>query len=152
MKKLLPPILFVIFSLLMIAFCWALGSPHTIGYPYRLIGALLLISGLGLTIYHSNLFAKSGANIETFAEPTKFIKSGFYRYSRNPMYVGFVIALLGFALLYQGAISSFLLVFIFWLITDRWYIRHEESDMLKTFGDEYREYCKNTPRWLGIVR
>lgn len=152
MKKLLPPFLFLIFVLLIISVCWALGSPHTIGYPYRLIGAVFLLFGLGVTIYNSNFFKKVGANIETFDEPTQFIKTGFYRYTRNPMYLGFVAALLGVALLTQGALSSFFLVFIFWLITDRWYIRYEESDMLKTYGEEYKEYCKNTPRWLGIIR
>lgn len=152
MKKLLPPVLFLIFALLIMAICWALGSPHTVGYPYSLIGAVFLLCGLGVTIYNSNFFKKNGANIETFDEPTAFIKSGFYRYTRNPMYLGFVAALFGVALLNQGALSSFLLVFVFWFITDRWYIRHEESDMLKKFGDEYREYCKDTPRWLGVVR
>lgn len=149
MKKLLPPVLFLIFLVAMAGISWALGSPHTITYPYSLIGALFLASGLGIAMYHSRLFKKEGANIMTFGEPTKLVRSGFYRYSRNPMYLGFVLALAGAALLYQAALSSFLLVAAFWLITDRWYIRFEEAEMLKKFGDEYREYCSQTSRWLG---
>ena len=66
------------------------------------------------------------------------------------MYLGFVLALFGAAFLYQAALSSFLLVFLFWGITDRWYIRYEEQEMLKKFGDEYQEYCEQTPRWIGF--
>jgi protein-S-isoprenylcysteine O-methyltransferase Ste14 len=151
MKKLLPPVLFLIFLFLMAGICWALGSPHTVSYPYNLVGALLLCSGLGIAIYHSRLFKKEGANIMTFGEPTKFVRSGLYKHSRNPMYLGFVVALLGAAFLYQAALSSILLVILFWFIADRWYIRFEETEMLKNFGEDYREYCRQTPRWLGRV-
>jgi protein-S-isoprenylcysteine O-methyltransferase Ste14 len=151
MKKLLPPGLFLVFVVLMACVCWALGSAHAVPYPYNLAGWVLLAAGLGVSLYHSRLFKKTGANIMTFGTPTKFVTSGLYRYSRNPMYLGFVLALLGAALLYQAAISSFLLVGVFWLIADRWYIRYEEAEMLRIFGDEYRDYCKNTPRWIGFA-
>lgn len=151
MKKLLPPVLFLVFLVSMAGVCWALGSPHTLAFPYSYIGGVFLLVGLGISIYHSRLFKKEGANIMTFGEPTKIVKSGMFRYSRNPMYLGFVVALVGAAILYQGAISSFLLVALFWFITDRWYIRFEEAEMLKKFGEEYREYCKQTPRWIGLA-
>lgn len=151
MKKLLPPVLFLVFLVAMAGICWALGSPHTVFYPYSLVGAVFLAGGLGIAIYHSRLFKREGANIMTFGEPTRFVRSGLYRYSRNPMYLGFVLALVGAAFLYQAAISSFLLVAVFWLITDRWYIRFEEGEMLKKFGEEYREYCSQTPRWFGVI-
>lgn len=151
MKKLLPPVLFLVFLVLMACVCWALGSPHTIAYPYNLIGGGILFFGLGISIHHSRLFKREGANIMTFGEPTRFVRSGLYRYSRNPMYLGFVLALLGAAFLYQAALSSFLFVAVFWFITDRWYIRFEEREMLKRFGEEYREYCRQTPRWLGLA-
>lgn len=151
MKTILPPILFIIFAILMACICWAQGSPHTIGYPLNLIGSVLLVLGLGISSYHSRLFNKLGANIMTFDEPTKLVKRGLFKYSRNPMYLGFVLSLLGVALLYQLALSSIVIVFLFWVITDRWYIKYEEAEMLKVFGDEYLEYCKCTPRWLGIA-
>lgn len=149
MKKLLPPVLFLTFLVAMACVCWALGSPHTVLYPYSLLGVVFLVAGLGISIYHSRLFKREGANIMTFGEPSKFVRSGLFRYSRNPMYLGFVLALVGAALLYQAAPSSFLLVAAFWFITDRWYIRFEETAMLKKFGEDYRVYCSQTPRWLG---
>ena len=68
--------------------------------------------------------------------------------SRNPMYLGMLIALFGFALLYQGALSSFAFVFVFMIIADRWYIRFEELAMRNKFGRSYEEYCERTRRWL----
>ncbi len=149
MKKLLPPALFVGFLIAMASICWALGSPHTLSYPYSLIGAFFLSVGLGISIYHSLLFKKERANIMTFGEPTKIVKSGLFRYSRNPMYLGFVVTLLGAAFLYQAAPTSLLLVPLFWFVTDRWYIRFEGAEMHKKFGDEYRQYCSQTHRWFG---
>lgn len=152
MKFLLPPVLFVIFLLGMPVVCWALGSLHTLPYPYNLSGAVLLLAGLGISAYHKQLFRREGANFMTFDEPTKFVTTGLFRYSRHPMYLGFVIALLGAALLYQAALSSLLLVTLFCFITDRWYIRFEESQMLNKYGDAYQAYCHQTPRWLGPHR
>ena len=129
MKKLLPPVLFAIFAICMGLVCWALDSPHTLSFPYALIGLFFFVPGLGISIYHSRLFKKLGVNIMTFDEPTKIVKTGLFRYTRNPMYLGFVLALLGIAFLYHGAISSFLFVVLFWYITDRWYIRYEEKEM-----------------------
>jgi protein-S-isoprenylcysteine O-methyltransferase Ste14 len=150
MKKILPPVLFLIFASAMAVICWALGSPHNLSIPLNLAGILLIISGLGISAYHSRLFRLLGTNIMTFDEPTRLVRTGLFRYSRNPMYLGFVIALLGLAILYQAAISSFVLVVLFWFLTDRWYIRFEEAAMLEKFGDEYREYCQATPRWIAI--
>jgi len=152
MQKLLPPVLFVVILIAMALVCQALGSPHHLSYPLALSGSLLLAGGLGIAIHHSRLFRKQGANIMTFGEPTAFVKTGMYRYTRNPMYLGFVLALLGAAILYQGAITSFLFVALFWVITDRWYIRYEEAEMQRMFGDEYRVYCEQTPRWIGHAR
>ncbi|MDJ0593981.1 MAG: hypothetical protein QNJ72_29050 [Pleurocapsa sp. MO_226.B13] len=45
-------------------------------------------------------------------------------------------------------LSSLLVVVIFFVITDRWYIQLEEKAMAKTFGDQYAEYKAKTRRWL----
>jgi protein-S-isoprenylcysteine O-methyltransferase Ste14 len=148
MRKLLPPHLFVIFVLAMGFVCWFFGFTHLIKYPYNLFGLPLLIAGLLLAQLSKNHFRKVKTNVNTFEKPDLLITKGYYRFSRNPMYLGFVIALLGFAFLYQGSISSFLAVLLFIAVTDRWYIQYEERIMLSTFGAEYAAYCNNTRRWI----
>ena len=148
MKKLLPPVLFILSIVVMGLVCWATGSEHYIPYPYNLIGMVWLAVGLGMAFWGSRLFKKLGTNIMTFAEPGVMVTGGLYKFSRNPMYLGFVIALLGVAILFQGSIISFAVVLVFFVVSDRWYIRYEEAEMLKKFGQQYEEYCAHTRRWF----
>lgn len=148
MKKILPPVLFLIFALGMGIVCWAFGFEHFIHYPFNLAGLIFLLGGLIIAQASKKMFIKLGTNVNTFENPDMLVKKGLFKFTRNPMYLGFVIALIGMALLYQGAISSFLLVLLFAVITDRWYIKFEEKKMLEQFGDEYIEYCGETRRWI----
>lgn len=104
--------------------------------------------GLFIAQSSKKLFVKLKTNVNTFDEPGKLITNRIFRYSRNPMYLGFVIAIIGMALIYQGAISSFVLALLFFVIVDRWYIKFEEGAMLNKFGKEYRDYCSKTRRWI----
>ena len=128
--------------------CWGFGFMHYIIYPFNLFGLQLLIIGLVMAQVNKKLFIKLKTNVHTFEEPEKLVNTGFYKFSRNPMYLGFLISLIGMAIIYQGAISSFILVLIFFIIVDLWYIRFEEKAMLNKFGNEYKKYCQNTRRWF----
>jgi protein-S-isoprenylcysteine O-methyltransferase Ste14 len=148
MKKLLPPLLFILFAVLMGVLCWGFGFKHNILYPLNLIGLPFLLTGLLIAQANKKLFIKLKTNVNTFNEPDKLVTTGVFKYSRNPMYLGFAIAMIGIAILYQGAISSFLLAVVFFVIVDRWYIKFEERAMLNKFGKEYKLYCQNTRRWI----
>ena len=125
-----------------------MDSLHTVNYPYNLLGIFGVAIGLFISIKGKALFKTLGTNIMTFDNPDKLVTEGIYQYSRNPMYLGFVVALLGFALLTGASIVSFLFVVLFFLITDRWYIAFEEKAMMKTFGREYKAYCQAVRRWI----
>ena len=148
MKRVLPPILFMFFAVGMGVVCWATGSKHLIIYPYNLIGLVFVGIGLGMAVWGRRLFSTLNINIKTFEEPGALVTGGLYKYSRNPMYLGFVIAIFGMAVLYQGAVVTFIAAFIFLYITDRWYIRYEERAMLNKFGEEYKDYCRKARRWI----
>lgn len=148
MKKILPPILFIIFVLAMALICWIMGSPHTINYPYNLIGLLFVAAGTLLAVAGKRLFNRLGTNVMTFDEPDMLVTEGVFQYSRNPMYLGFVISMVGFSLLMGAAISSFLLTGVFLFITDRRYIAFEEEAMRRKFGQDYEKYCRKVRRWI----
>ncbi len=148
MKNILPPALFIIFVVVMGSICWGMGSPHNVTYPYAIIGLSFVIAGLLLAVTGKKLFKKLDTNIMTFEKPDVLVTEGVYKYSRNPMYLGFVIALLGVSLLMGAAISSFLLVGLFFIITDRWYIGFEEQEMTNKFGLDYEKYCHKVRRWV----
>ncbi len=148
MKKLLPPVLFLFFVTLMAVICWLQGSPHHVPERYNLLSARFVILGLGLSFLGSSLFKKIGTNIMTFGEPDLLVTEGVFKWSRNPMYLGFVISLFALAFLIGGANSSLVLAIAFLIITDRWYIAFEEKAMRQKFGAEYDAYCQKVRRWI----
>ncbi|EEX34524.1 putative membrane protein [Vibrio coralliilyticus ATCC BAA-450] len=94
------------------------------------------------------LFAQLSTNIMTFGQPTLLVTQGVYQYTRNPMYLGFAVALLGVAILSGASLPALFLTLLFILITDRWYIRFEEQILRDTFGQDYDQYCRQVRRWV----
>jgi protein-S-isoprenylcysteine O-methyltransferase Ste14 len=76
--------------------------------------------------------------------------SGLYRYSRNPQLVGGFMFIVGYAMLWPslpGALWASL-----WLVIAHLMVRAEEARLQQVFGDEYRDYCAHTPRYLGRIK
>jgi len=92
-------------------------------------------------------FKKSKAAICPTSKTTNIIRTGLYRYTRNPMYLGMFLILLG-ASFYMGTIPSMLAPVVFFLIIDKVFIPYEEEKLLTSFGDLYSEYMTVARRWL----
>ena len=126
----------------------ALGWP-TWGLPGgQVIGPCLAVAGLALVAYCSHLFSRIGRGSIVPIDPTqKLVVVGPYRYSRNPVYVGYLSMLLGtFLTLGAVALLGYVAAFLLYL---ELFIRREEPNLLKRFGEEYRTYMESVPRWLG---
>ncbi len=63
------------------------------------------------------------------------------------MYLGFVLNLLGVAI-FLGSPLPFLMVIVFFLAADRWYIPDEERRLKALFGADYAAYTARVRRWL----
>jgi protein-S-isoprenylcysteine O-methyltransferase Ste14 len=131
----------------MIGLRWLLPIKEYIFFPYNLPGIIPLLTGMAFSFWGSIKFKQAGTNIKTFNEPDKLVTEGLFRYSRNPMYLGFALALLGVSII-TGTVSSIIILVIFVIITDRWYITFEEKMMGKKFGSIYEEYRSETRRWI----
>lgn len=147
MPKVIPPVLFIVAAVLMLFIHQYWPAVQLISAPYRLFGLPVLAVGLGVSAWHKQLFKRLGTNFNTFAEPGILVTEGMFRFSRNPMYLGFAIALLGLFVL-LGSLTPLIIVLGFIIITDRWYIRIEEKAMLHKFGNQYFDYKKRVRRWL----
>jgi protein-S-isoprenylcysteine O-methyltransferase Ste14 len=145
--QLIPPILVLILLAVMIALRVVAPGPVLVSYPYNLAGAVLATLGLLVTGAGARLFARVGTNIRTFNEPGTLVTDGLFRWSRNPMYLGFVLLLAGTAI-FLGAATPFLAVVLFALIADRWYIAFEERALERKFGEDYAAYMRRTRRWI----
>jgi len=121
---------------------------HTIlTAPITYIGLGLIIFGFLIVIWPAASFGRVGTPIRPFEESTYLVTNGLYRVTRNPMYLGMVIVLLGVAAL-LGTASPFLLVPIFGWIIQTKFVKFEEALLEETFGDEYIEYKSRVRRWL----
>lgn len=79
--------------------------------------------------------------------PKKLVIRGLYRYMRNPMYVGVLTVILGWAVLFQSAIL-FLYAMAVGLCFHLFIIFYEERHLRRMFGNEYRDYCERVGRWI----
>jgi protein-S-isoprenylcysteine O-methyltransferase Ste14 len=147
MRRILPPNLFYLCVALMVLLrlFWPLGIVTTL--PAKAWGVVPLLAGLWMSVWGSNRFKKAKTNIKPFEEPDTLITDGLFRWSRNPMYLGFSIALLGVWIM-LGAVSSLLGVVLFVSAADRWYIPFEERMLASKFGRSYEAYRARTRRWL----
>lgn len=143
----LPPIIMLFTGLGMVVLDRRLPLARLWDTPYSWAGLLLVVVGLAIAKWHAGLFKKIGTNIQTFGEPGTMTRAGMFRVSRNPMYLGFVLALLGEAII-LGSASAFLAAAAFAALTNYWYIPFEERAMLQRFGQEYIDYKNSVRRWL----
>lgn len=127
-------------------YAWHLQSPFN--YLCVIVGVVLILVGIGLFYYTGRLFMQSGrGTIVRWNPPEKLIVKGPYRYVRNPMISGIIFVLLGESVLFTSIGILGLAVFFF--VSNHFYFLYsEEPDLEKRFGDEYREYVDNVPRWL----
>lgn len=110
-------------------------------------GGVLILIGMSLILWAVRLFARAGTTIKPFEASTKMIVAGPYRWSRNPIYLGMAMILLGIGLA-LGTLTPFAILPLFvWLIQKN-FIAHEEAMLDKSFGPAYAEYKKRIRRWL----
>lgn len=147
-QKLLPPRLFLI-GLALMAGTHLLAEPEPKwGSPAQTAaGIAITIFFLGLTIAGARQFDRQKTNINTFLKPDVLVTTGLFRYTRNPMYLGFAGALAGAAIA-LNCLTGLIVALVFVAIADRWYIRFEEKVMSQTFGKAYADYCAQTRRWI----
>jgi protein-S-isoprenylcysteine O-methyltransferase Ste14 len=117
------------------------------------VGALLVLAGSLLAGWCSFLFVSRGEGTpHPFTAKTKrLVTTGPYRVVRNPMMWGVGTILAGLAL-WLGSVGLWLGLAGF-LAFIRWFVRaYEEPDMERRFGEDYREYCLQVPRWWPRLR
>lgn len=108
----------------------------------------MLLTGLLILTSCIISFAIKGNGTLSPADPTKkLVVSGLYRYSRNPMYVGVLLILIGEALFFPMVRLLIYLVFVF-VAFNGFIILAEEPRLRKDFGAAYSAYCKNVRRWI----
>lgn len=146
-KRPLPPTYFLASLVLMTAFAYALPIAPLLSWPWRAAGVVPIAAGAWLNLAADRAFKERGTTVKPFERSSALVTDGVFRLSRNPMYLGMVLILIGAAML-LGSLTPFLVAAGFAGVIGTRFIPAEERMLAKTFGDAWTAYCGKTRRWL----
>jgi protein-S-isoprenylcysteine O-methyltransferase Ste14 len=117
---------------------------------WRWIGAVPSVLGFSVALKCIWDFGRTGGGTPApFAPPQSLVVVGFYRYVRNPMYVGFFAGWMGLWVVFGKASREALAVALLAIAAVALFLRlYEEPTLRKMFGPDYEEYSRNVPRWI----
>ena len=126
---------------------WLIPLPFV--FPKSFEGAeyILMFCGIGLAFSAVSQFGRMQTTLDPHGSVSAIVTSGPYRFSRNPIYLGFVCILIGLPLAvgnYWGAVLSPLLM----ILMVRLVIKHEEAYLEDRFKEVYSSYKSRVRRWL----
>ncbi len=147
--RIFPPVFGLVFAIMMWALDKHLPLANIINPPINKTGFIFIGTGLLVDLWSLYLFVKSKTTFHPLKleETSTIVTTGMYRISRNPMYLGMLLLLIGLAIL-LGSLSPFLILPLFVLVINHQQIRHEEAMLLDKFGQEYQEYKMKVRRWI----
>ena len=116
--------------------------------PLALGGGLALVAA-GAVMYLSATYV-FGIKRQSGLDSTRLVTEGVYRWSRNPLFLGWALILLGFGLV-RGSAMIFLLALFFW-VSYRLYLPLEEELLGRLYGQTYEAYRRRSHRYFGPPR
>ena len=133
--KFYPPHYLLVLSLCMLL-TWYFGESSPQNLPLIIFGLGLI--GLGFLLAFNSIarFIRAKTGVVPFSESTTLITEGFYKYTRNPMYVGMNSFLLGLLIILNNPINFTFLVIFFFIVRNLFVVK-EEVQMEETFGADY---------------
>jgi protein-S-isoprenylcysteine O-methyltransferase Ste14 len=146
-KMVLPPTYLWIAIAVMLALHFLLPLTKIIAWPWNLLGIIPLAGGIALNLIADNVFRTARTTVKPFQESTALVTSGVFRISRHPMYLGFVLVLIGLAVI-LGSLTPFIVVPVFAVLMDQVFIQIEESMLEEKFGQVWLEYKAKVRRWI----
>ena len=145
--KLYPPHFLLISVIAMLAI-WYVFSPSNPKNIFLMsTGWALIVSGLTCNVIAANQFMKAKTSIIPLTESSFLVKKGIFRFSRNPMYTGMTIFLIGLCVILNNFYNIAVIIGFFLLIRNKFVMKEEEL-LKETFGEEYLSYIKKVRRWI----
>ncbi len=149
--KIPPPIVAIVTAFLM----WAISELVPVGLfdlPMAIqlwVFAFLAFTGLAIMLTGVLAFRKSKTTISPFQpeQASSLVLTGIYQKTRNPMYLGMLLILSGWAI-FLGSAVAFLALPVFVVFMNKFQILPEEKALEELFGDEFSDYLLSVRRWI----
>ena len=142
-----PPIIAVMFIVIAYFLGRFVPLPFVAPVWLRYVGLLMTFVGFLLGIGALVEFRKARTTLDPHGSAKQLVTSGIYRFTRNPIYLGFLLMVIGLPLnsgLYWGVVMAPFYV----ILTNRLIIEREEMYLGKKFKDAYSDYKSHVRRWL----
>ena len=115
---------------------------------FKFLGFIPLFSGVAFTVWATIYFPLQSKGTPAHSDPPKKLATtGLFRHTRNPMYLGATLTLIGQAILLESP-TVLLLAGLAWIFFHLLLVYYEEPELKKRFGQTYEEYTRTVPRWL----
>lgn len=147
--RLHPPYLLVYASILAsYGLSYLLGEPTILGERSgAILGGVFVLAGVLLGVWAKDLIKQADTALSPYGTPTALIVSGPFQFSRNPMYLSYVLIALGFGFIFHS-LFALLPPILYAMYLHTFVIDREERVLLEIFGEHYLAYKKRVPRWL----
>lgn len=146
-KPVLPPTYLWAAILVMAVLFFVFPVKRIVLFPWNLLGLAPLLLGAALNLVADRAFRDAKTTVKPFEEPAALVTGGAFRISRHPMYLGFVLILLGLAVL-LGSLTPFIVLPFFAVVMDRVFIVVEEQMLADRFGQAWLDYKARVRRWI----
>lgn len=115
----------------------------------RVLAVVIALVGLAVCVLGVLEFRRSATTVDPTrpANASSVVASGIFRYSRNPMYLGFAVLLIAWSAWLQN-VASLAVAVLFVAYLTRFQVLPEERVLAERFGSEYVRYRERVPRWL----
>jgi protein-S-isoprenylcysteine O-methyltransferase Ste14 len=143
-----PPIAWALAVLAGLTLQWVMSWPFVpASVPAGWVGGMVFVLALALFAWAITTITRAGSNVPTSMPTTTIVETGPYRFTRNPIYLGMFLGLVGLAIAFD---SLWLLVMLvpFTLAIRYGVVAREEPYLERKFGDAYRQYRARVRRWL----
>ena len=150
MELKIPPVIVFFICLALIFGCYYLLPDYTYTFPYRkTLSRIFLVIGalsgvLGILAFRLKSTTVDPTNPD---KASSLVTGGIYQFTRNPMYFGMAMVLIGGAMRI-GNPAGFISVILFICYMTKFQIKPEEKALLKNFGEAYQQYMDRVRRWI----
>ncbi|HTH78415.1 MAG TPA: isoprenylcysteine carboxylmethyltransferase family protein [Ramlibacter sp.] len=147
--KVPPPVVAVTVGAIM----WGLSLPGVAALPRShagtAVGIVIAALGVAAAVLGNIAFRRARTTVNPFEPETasSLVTSGIYRVTRNPMYVGMLLVLVGWAVFLANGLAV-IAIALFPAYITRFQIKPEERALMALFGEQYASYSSHVRRWL----
>jgi protein-S-isoprenylcysteine O-methyltransferase Ste14 len=145
-----PPIIFGAAALVSAILAWFVPLPFPTAFHTAIAmiaGVLLIAVGVGLLVIADRLFTRVGTAVKPTQPTSAIVTTGIYSYTRNPMYLGMSLILLGLCLA-TGSLWFLIALPIAMFAVTKLAIEREEAYLERKFGADYLAYKARVRRWM----